>query len=40
MISTPSCFRTSRKARFPDMTGKGSSECWELGKKAWRGGAT
>src|SRR5262245_4919138 len=28
MISTPSCLSRSRKARFPDMTGKNSSQCW------------
>src|ERR1044072_5554271 len=29
--STPSCFRTSRNARFPEMTGKTSSACfWVL----------
>jgi hypothetical protein len=37
MISTPSCLRTSRKARFPDMTGKESSKCWEPEKEAGRG---
>src|SRR5262252_3024698 len=28
MISTPSCLSRSRKARFPDMTGKTFSQCW------------
>src|SRR6266849_1990297 len=38
MISTPSCLSRSRKARFPDMTGKKSSKCWRSGQLVRRGG--
>src|SRR5215831_7878696 len=36
MISTPSCLSRSRKARFPDITGKTFSQGWGVGGGASR----
>src|SRR5262249_43142983 len=36
MISTPSCLSRSRKARFPDITGKTFSQVWGVGGGASR----
>src|SRR5215472_18195684 len=36
MISTPSCLSRSRKARFPDMTGKTFSQGWGVSGGASR----
>src|SRR5438876_10694934 len=39
MISTPSCLSRSRKARFPDITGKKDLQVFSLSPQAGRGWA-